>query len=234
MKDVNVAALFDAARNGTLPEDFDQWGVSDGIETVAHVAASCNNLPKGFDLWALQSEGNWSVAHEAAVGGYLPDDFDQWDLADCSGRTVAHLAASSGCLTDSFDQWHLQDETGWSVAHEAARWGRLPKGFNHWELVAQNGWTVAHEAALGGALSENVPDSVLRLGPGVRDDFEDIYELEDYLEDEVIFQLEEPVTVAEVVVLVYSNGVEVDQENLGSLYLRAKAIVDAMNVDEDQ
>ena len=61
--------LFEQAREGTLPPDFDRWEIA--------------------DEWGI------SVAHVAAKHGNLPPDFDQWDLKDRFGQFVAHIAALS-------------------------------------------------------------------------------------------------------------------------------------------
>ena len=54
--------LIKQARDGTLPPDFDQWGIA-------------------------KADG-WTVAHEAAYHGHLPPDFDRWTLATDTGITV--------------------------------------------------------------------------------------------------------------------------------------------------
>ena len=59
---MNLRELFNQARDGTLPPDFDQWDLAD--------------------------EQGWSVAHEAAAAQHLPPDFDRWELADMDGYTV--------------------------------------------------------------------------------------------------------------------------------------------------
>ena len=64
-----LKTLFDQAREGTLPPDFDRWEIA--------------------DEWGI------SVAHVAAKHGNLPPDFDQWDLKDRFGQFVAHIAALS-------------------------------------------------------------------------------------------------------------------------------------------
>ena len=88
--------LFEQAQEGTLPPDFDQWGLSDEAgRTVAHVAASEGHLPPDFDQWDLKDVWTISVAHVAAKHGHLPADFDQWDLKDRFGLSVAHEAALS-------------------------------------------------------------------------------------------------------------------------------------------
>ena len=88
--------LFEQARKGSLPSDFDQWGLSDeSTRTVAHVAASEGHLPPDFDRWDLKDVWGISVAHVAAKHGHLPADFDQWDLKDGFGLSVAHEAALS-------------------------------------------------------------------------------------------------------------------------------------------
>ena len=63
MNDLNK--LFDQAREGTLPTDFDRWEIADDI--------------------------GWTVAHEAASQYHLPPDFDRWGLADDTGWTIADV-----------------------------------------------------------------------------------------------------------------------------------------------
>ena len=81
--------LFEQAREGTLPSDFDQWGI-------------------------MNNEG-WTVAHAAVRNGKLPPDFDQWGIMDGEGWTVAHEAALRGFLPPGFDRWELKDFAEWSV-----------------------------------------------------------------------------------------------------------------------
>jgi ankyrin repeat protein len=80
------------AQNGTLPADFDQWGlVNANGRTVAHYAAHYGNLPDNFSQWNLTDKHGWTVAHTAAWTGHLPEDFDQWGLAnstDINGLAV--------------------------------------------------------------------------------------------------------------------------------------------------
>lgn len=111
-----IDALLDKARNGTLPEGFDQWDRAnkDGW-TVAHEAAYYNHLPSNFDQWALSAANGWTVAHAAANRGYLPENFKHWNLAHDEGRTVAHTAAFFGHLPANFDQWGLTDDDGLTV-----------------------------------------------------------------------------------------------------------------------
>ena len=80
--------LFEQAREGALPPDFDQWGLTDdwGI-SVAHVAAKHGHLPPEFDQWDLKDRFGLSVAHEAALSdgvhplvtsGISPGDLGKW------------------------------------------------------------------------------------------------------------------------------------------------------------
>ena len=57
--------LFEQAREGTLPPDFDRWEIAD--------------------------DTGWTAAHEAASEGHLPPDFDRWGLSDDTGWTVADV-----------------------------------------------------------------------------------------------------------------------------------------------
>ena len=59
--------LFEQAREGTLPPDFDRWEIA-------------------------RADG-WSVAHMAAFRGRLPPDFDRWELANEAGVTVLEVYA---------------------------------------------------------------------------------------------------------------------------------------------
>ena len=135
---------FEMARDGTLPEHFNQ--------TVAHAAAihiaplfkraRKGMLPSDFSQWDLAEWSGWTVAYEDALNGHLPKEFDRWELADKNGRTVAHIAACWGHLPEGFDRWELADKRGWTVAHEAARSGCLPEGFDQWDLADNSGETV--------------------------------------------------------------------------------------------
>jgi hypothetical protein len=111
------------ARQGTLPANFDQWGLDDG--------------------------DGWTIAHAAAQWGRLPKYFNQWDLADSDGRTVAHIAAANGSLPVDFNQWDLADSDGWAVAHVAAINEHLPADLPSnfcWNLLSYNGRSVAQLA----------------------------------------------------------------------------------------
>ena len=83
-----LKTLFEQAREGTLPPDFDRWDLKDdwGI-SVAHVAAKHGHLPSDFDQWGLKDRFGLSVAHEAALSdgvhplvtsGISPDDLGKW------------------------------------------------------------------------------------------------------------------------------------------------------------
>jgi hypothetical protein len=52
-KDGNAVA-HEAAENGCLPSDFDQWDLTDiNGRTVAQAAYDWDNLPPNFDRWDL-------------------------------------------------------------------------------------------------------------------------------------------------------------------------------------
>jgi hypothetical protein len=88
----DIYELFEQAREGTLPNGFDQWDLADNDgRTVAHHAAWHGHLLVEFDRWGLANNVGWTVAHVAAWNGHLPVGFDQWDLADNSGRTVEEV-----------------------------------------------------------------------------------------------------------------------------------------------
>jgi hypothetical protein len=114
-----------AGKKGGLPEDFDQWDLSnDEGWTIAHEAASYHRLPANFNQWGLADKEGWTVAHTAS-DGCLPEDFSQWDLANSKGWTVAHVAAARQ-LPPNFTQWGLADKDGWTVAHEFADHTGIP------------------------------------------------------------------------------------------------------------
>ena len=111
--------LFDQAREGTLPPDFEEWGIA--------------------------NEHGRTVAHEAAAKDHLPPDFDQWDIANRAGCAVAHVQATHGLARWGFDRWDMSDKYGWSVAHAAAWHRKLPENFDRlrlWDLADDNGITV--------------------------------------------------------------------------------------------
>ena len=87
-----LKTLFEQAREGTLPPDFDQWDIANVAGcAVAHVQAIHGLAHWGFDRWDMSDKYGWSVAHTAAWHRKLPKDFDRlelWDLADDDGITV--------------------------------------------------------------------------------------------------------------------------------------------------
>jgi len=126
---------------GDLPEGFQDWLCSDGVDTtIAHVAARYGKLPANFDQWHIVDYYGQTVAHEAAIWGTLPIDFDQWGLVDSKGETVAHMATN---LPADFDKWGLVNARGHTVAHTAAMFGTLPLNFRQWGLTNNKGHTVA-------------------------------------------------------------------------------------------
>ncbi len=42
--------------------------------------ALTGDLPENFDQWDLTDQNGWPVAHIAYAAGHLPADFDRWDL----------------------------------------------------------------------------------------------------------------------------------------------------------
>jgi hypothetical protein len=92
------------AKHGTLPADFDQWGLTDENGwTVAHTAAwEGGLLPAGFEQWSLAGKEGWTVAHVAAMNDILPADFDQWGLADDKERTVLRQLLLSSTRLDKY------------------------------------------------------------------------------------------------------------------------------------
>lgn len=87
--------LFQQAKKGLLPEDFNQWGlVNDRGWSIAYTAAINNNLPANFNNWELADIDGWTIAHDIALTGNLPVDFTGWELADNDGITVRQVKAS--------------------------------------------------------------------------------------------------------------------------------------------
>jgi hypothetical protein len=111
------------AKDGTLPADFNQWGLADKY--------------------------GWTIAHVAAAHGHLPEDFKQWGLTNKNGRTVAHSAARHGHLPSDFSRWGIADDSGWTVAHEAAEHGHLPASFSQWGLLDSKGLSVLGQLLIG-------------------------------------------------------------------------------------
>ena len=74
---MNLRELFNQARDGTLPPDFDQWDIA-------------NNH-------------GWTVAHEAAAAQHLPPDFDRWELANEDGYTVLDTHKNSQKVIDAYN-----------------------------------------------------------------------------------------------------------------------------------
>jgi hypothetical protein len=99
-------------------------------------------LPVDFEQWGLTGKHGWTVAHAAAYHGHLPVGFNQWGLSDNKRGTVAHMAARHGNLPADFDQWGIANKDGYTVAHEAAHYGRLPVSFSQWSLNDSRGLTV--------------------------------------------------------------------------------------------
>jgi len=71
-----ILELFNKAKDGTLPSDFQDWSLCD--------------------------EDGWTIAHTAAYCSHLPKDFDQWDLKDDCGITVADIAGRNSILPNDF------------------------------------------------------------------------------------------------------------------------------------
>ena len=60
--------LFDAAKDGSLPDDFSQWNICDESGwSIAHEAAKHNNLPSNFNRWNIVDNYGWTVAHQFAL-----------------------------------------------------------------------------------------------------------------------------------------------------------------------
>jgi len=83
--------------------------------------AKFGGLPEDFDRWDLRDPDGWTIAHWAITRGPLPASFNQWELADNLGRMVAHLGARMDHLPADFDRWDLADNDGVTVAEVAAK-----------------------------------------------------------------------------------------------------------------
>jgi hypothetical protein len=159
--------LFQAAREGTLPEGFDQWHRADDKGwTVAHVAASYGYLPEEFKAWGTAAWGlsnidGYTVAHEAARAGILPEDFEYWAFKDKNGNTVAKFALDSypeGSLLHAKAKVWLENASTEELLEklfQAAREGALPEDFDQWEFANNVGLSVAHVAAHSGTLPQD-------------------------------------------------------------------------------
>ncbi|MDR1609173.1 MAG: hypothetical protein LBT38_12325 [Deltaproteobacteria bacterium] len=81
--------LFKLARSFELPDDFDDWEITNSFdEPLALVAACYGFLPKTFDKWRIADKTGRTVAHEAAANLNLPEGFNLWYLTDNEGNTV--------------------------------------------------------------------------------------------------------------------------------------------------
>ncbi|MDR1041964.1 MAG: hypothetical protein LBR80_17720 [Deltaproteobacteria bacterium] len=143
-QDLPIGKLFEHAKLGTLPKDFDQWDRTNGYGwSIAHESAKCCTLPHGFDRWELTDNDGRTVAEIALGKGPLPMNFELWELPSKDGQTLAHLAARiPGRLPGNFTRWKLAVSNGWTVAHEAAKAGTLPDTFKELELTNDFGRTV--------------------------------------------------------------------------------------------
>ena len=66
MSNDELNELFEQARRGRLPKDFDSWELADGEGfSVAHAAARFWMLPPGFDRWEIADKRGWTVLREA-------------------------------------------------------------------------------------------------------------------------------------------------------------------------
>lgn len=66
-----------------LPPDVspEVWELtSDTGWTVAHQAARCGTLPENFTAWHLRAPCSGTVAQVAAARGNLPPGFNEWEL----------------------------------------------------------------------------------------------------------------------------------------------------------
>ena len=94
----------EAAQYGTLPDDFDLWGLVDASgELVGFVAVRNGRIPDDPNAWCLCNSDGWTIAHEMARCHRIPSDFDQFDLQDKHGRTVADIMRKVGDDPDGQD-----------------------------------------------------------------------------------------------------------------------------------
>jgi len=76
-----LKALFDKAREGNLPENFDDWTTSNALgQTIAHVAAIHGKLPKDFYRWDIEDRNGVNVATAAHGASMLPPTFHSYYL----------------------------------------------------------------------------------------------------------------------------------------------------------
>lgn len=69
----DLREIFEAARKGKLPPDFDRWDLADKDGwTVAHITAQKHQLPLGFNRWRLVDIAGRSVAQVAEDKNKLP------------------------------------------------------------------------------------------------------------------------------------------------------------------
>ena len=96
---------------GTLPPDFNDWGVKDENGTpLAHFAAIHSLLPAGFDGWEIESDnGATTMRMLLGVGADVPKDFDDWFRLVDGRRTVIECARQLGNarLVAKFEAWEL-------------------------------------------------------------------------------------------------------------------------------
>jgi hypothetical protein len=121
--------------------------------TVAHVAATYDALPDGFNQWELTDKNGVTVAQEAeqAVRNWRNTEPRTWLAAspERMGWGSEHIGAVMGTLPADFGGWHHTDWYGQSVAEAAAIEGTLPDDFDQWHIAASKPYdaeTVAHSA----------------------------------------------------------------------------------------
>jgi hypothetical protein len=119
-----------------LPDGFNHWNLEDYMgRTVAHIAAKVGKRLTNEFFERTDIPKLLSIAYMAATFNNLPKGFNKWDMSDEDGVTVAHIAACNGNLPDDFDQWELADKTGWTVAHSFANHNaKLSKTFDKCDM----------------------------------------------------------------------------------------------------
>jgi hypothetical protein len=147
MSRVTVEMIIRAGRNGFLPDDFEQWDLTDKngwtvAEIVFLAEKSSPTLRAAAQTWLIQNlpqalepaPENFDAAIARAKAGPQAASFP-WGMSNFAGKTVAHIAAKYGTLPAHFKHWDWTDKHGRTVAQEAARYGNLPADFDQWELA---------------------------------------------------------------------------------------------------
>lgn len=144
---INSNDLFLQAKEGQLPFDFADWGMTDenGL-TIADIAMENGVIPQNFDPIRLYNN-RYTFAHVLARIGGLPANYKDWQYTDVLGWSVAHEAAASGNLSEDFDDWYIKEgDLHRTVLYTAATHGTFPLTFSVWEMVDDDEtahWTIS-------------------------------------------------------------------------------------------